>query len=333
MTTAPTRYRPRKFLDYVATELGMAVPQLMLASGLPRPLCSDPNPTLSAAQFFTVWETADRLVPGGITVDQARMAVRRSISPQTYAFSASPNVQTGFERLAIFKPLTGPIALYLSRDADTLKITVDSPDPTAPFPARIYGVEIVHLIELMRMATLHRIVPLAVSFPSTNDRLDDVSAFAGCKVDVGVELSITLSAEDADRPLHSANKDQWEAFEPLLRGELAALNRCQTHADRTRAALFELMPAGRASIEDVAARLGLSKRSLQRHLSQESSSFGTVLQSVRQDLATHYLTEDDLRIEEISHLLAFRDPNSFYRAFQSWTGMTPKSARAASRRS
>jgi AraC-like DNA-binding protein len=35
----------------------------------------------------------------------------------------------------------------------------------------------------------------------------------------------------------------------------------------------------------------------------------------------------ELSISEISHLLAYREPNSFFRAFQGWTGRTPQQVR------
>jgi len=41
----------------------------------------------------------------------------------------------------------------------------------------------------------------------------------------------------------------------------------------------------------------------------------------------NYLLRGELSVEEISHLLAYREPNSFYRAFRGWTGMTPVQAR------
>ena len=46
-------------------------------------------------------------------------------------------------------------------------------------------------------------------------------------------------------------------------------------------------------------------------------------------MALVYLREQKLSTEETSFLLAYRDPNSFYRAFSDWTGMTPAEARAA----
>ena len=73
----------------------------------------------------------------------------------------------------------------------------------------------------------------------------------------------------------------------------------------------------------------MSRRSLQRHLKDEGRSFGDVLEATRVELSRLYLARDDFSIEEISFLLAYRDPNSFYRAFHGWTGMTPAQARVS----
>ena len=52
-----------------------------------------------------------------------------------------------------------------------------------------------------------------------------------------------------------------------------------------------------------------------------------MLDTTRADLSMHYLRHGKMSVEEISFLLAYRDPNSFYRAFHGWTGMTPAEAR------
>ena len=96
-----------------------------------------------------------------------------------------------------------------------------------------------------------------------------------------------------------------------------------------RQCLQELLPSGRCGIEDVCERLLMSRRSLQRHLLSEGQNFRGILDQLRAEISQSYLAQDQLSIEEISYLLAYRDPNSFYRAFHSWTGMTPRQARQA----
>mgnify|MGYP001798135221 CR=1 FL=1 len=94
---------------------------------------------------------------------------------------------------------------------------------------------------------------------------------------------------------------------------------------------MRLLPTGAASADAVARAMGLSKRTLQRRLSESGVQFQTVLGETRRSLALEYLSMDDLRVDEISYLLAYRDSKSFYREFQGWTGMTTTQAREASR--
>jgi AraC-like DNA-binding protein len=120
----------------------------------------------------------------------------------------------------------------------------------------------------------------------------------------------------------------WRSFEPELRRRLAELDTEASIAERVRAALLELLPSGAASIGTVAARLGASVRTVQRRLHAEGQCFAGVLARTRTELAHHYLGSTALSAAEISFLLGFEDPNSFYRAFQSWTGTTPDQARS-----
>ena len=49
----------------------------------------------------------------------------------------------------------------------------------------------------------------------------------------------------------------------------------------------------------------------------------------REALARYYLASSSLSAAEISFLLGYDDPNSFYRAFHGWTGKTPDGVRSA----
>jgi AraC-like DNA-binding protein len=77
----------------------------------------------------------------------------------------------------------------------------------------------------------------------------------------------------------------------------------------------------------VAESLAVSKRTLQRRLTAEATSFQLLLNQTREGLALHYLSSSTLSNGEVSLLLGFDDANSFLRAFHQWTGVTPKSFR------
>jgi AraC-like DNA-binding protein len=73
----------------------------------------------------------------------------------------------------------------------------------------------------------------------------------------------------------------------------------------------------------------LSRRTLQRRIEAEATTFQQILDTTRTELATHYLEHTALSIAEVSFLLGFSEPNSFYRAFRGWTGTTPDNVRRA----
>lgn len=83
-----------------------------------------------------------------------------------------------------------------------------------------------------------------------------------------------------------------------------------------------------SSIEYVAKQLAMSKRTLQRKLSEENYNYQWVLKKVRQELADYYLQQTQLPIIEVSFLLGFQETNSFIRAYSSWTGTTPSQVRS-----
>ena len=79
----------------------------------------------------------------------------------------------------------------------------------------------------------------------------------------------------------------------------------------------------------VARELAMSTRTLQRRLKDEGTTFQDILGDTRESLARHYLSASDMPTSEISFLLGYDDPRSFYRAFNTWTGTTPQALRAA----
>ena len=81
-------------------------------------------------------------------------------------------------------------------------------------------------------------------------------------------------------------------------------------------------------LEDIAARLHLSPRSLHRRLAEEGANFRLIKDALRRDLALARLAKTDAAIATIAAELGYADPSAFYRAFVEWTGSAPSAYRA-----
>jgi AraC-like DNA-binding protein len=102
--------------------------------------------------------------------------------------------------------------------------------------------------------------------------------------------------------------------------------------ERTRRAIGGRLRGGDPSLEGVARELGMSERSLQRHLRDLGYTYNALADEVREATARLYLRQPDISLAEIGYLLGFADQSTFNRAFKRWTGCTPKQARAAAMR-
>jgi AraC-like DNA-binding protein len=93
---------------------------------------------------------------------------------------------------------------------------------------------------------------------------------------------------------------------------------------RVEVLLTSGLRAGDVSIDAVAGSLGMGRHTLFRKLRAEGVTFKQVLKELRHKLATHYLSERKLAVNETSYLLGFSDSTAFSRAYKRWTGHSPR---------
>ena len=98
----------------------------------------------------------------------------------------------------------------------------------------------------------------------------------------------------------------------------------------TRAAIRRALPGGGLTIDGLAGDMDISRRTLQRRLSEHGSSFKRMLQDVREEQSRRYLDDPRLAITEIALLLGYSDQASFSNAFKSWCGCAPSEYRQRS---
>ena len=88
-------------------------------------------------------------------------------------------------------------------------------------------------------------------------------------------------------------------------------------------ALQESVGAGLPSLNEVARRLCVSTRTLQRRLQEQGTSFRDELEQVRVEMAKNCLQAGDLSLADIANLLAYNDQSAFTHAFKRVTGVSP----------
>jgi len=93
---------------------------------------------------------------------------------------------------------------------------------------------------------------------------------------------------------------------------------------RVEALLTNLLHTGDVSIDAVAGKLGMGRHTLFRKLRAEGVTFKQVLNELRHKLATRYVCESKLAVNETAYLLGFSDPAAFSRAYKRWTGHSPR---------
>ncbi|MCH9693241.1 MAG: helix-turn-helix domain-containing protein [Gammaproteobacteria bacterium] len=87
--------------------------------------------------------------------------------------------------------------------------------------------------------------------------------------------------------------------------------------------LADLMARGEANADAACRALRLSRRTLQRRLKAEKTSFQKVLEEVRKELAVNYLSDARLKSIEIAMLLGYSNISTFTTAFKSWYDIPP----------
>ena len=316
----------RHLFDHRYAELfagvGVSLEELLRRAKLPPDLFRRKTISMTKEEYYRMIGALGSLMPD----DQAiiRMATwndMHTFSPPMFAAYCSNNTIACIERLARYKQLVGPMLFRSFVENNMFHIEIAGIDEQTPLPEFLVEMESAFLISLIRNATEKHICPLLMTMRHEvhNQCLLD---FWGCPVQVGHRNTIVLSMADAECRFVSENEDMWNFFEPELKRRLQEQESEDSMSTRVSNVLMELLPGGKCRIENVASKLCLSKRTMQRKLSEEGTTYQKQLNHTRKLLAINYLKDPTLRNDDIAFLLGYQDTNAFLRAFSGWTGLT-----------
>ncbi|MCG8367904.1 MAG: AraC family transcriptional regulator [Pseudanabaenales cyanobacterium] len=313
-------------------DLGVSPQDLLHQARLPLDLFSQPSSTLTTEEYFRYWQGLETLLSSdpAFPLRVAQSITVESFSPPMFACICSENLNQALKRLAQYKPLIGPLRLDVEETDHQTQVVLGELPGQLPLPQSLIAMELAFFVHLARLTTRAHIIPVAVQSTISIPAVTQFEAFFGVHLTRGELNAVAFSAADAQRPFLTSNAGMWSIFEPELQKRMKHLEIGSQFCDRVRACLMEILASGQSSMAEIAQKLAVSPRTLQRRLQEEGTSFQQELSNLRAELANYYLANTPYSSAEISFLLGYSDPSSFFRAFHFWTGKTPDVVREMS---
>lgn len=324
------KYNLDKGWQAILKDLNIPVQDVLRYAQLPLDLLLRKTPAVTADEYFRFWDGlahASKNEPA-LALRLAQTISANPIAPAAIAFLSSSNLNVALKRTAHYKPVTAPVRMNVEQNNRQTILTFAGLRPNDSLPKLFVAFELVFWVGLARMATREQITPEMVYGSVDLLKLDSYEAFLGTPIRHEEVNRLVFSAVDAQKPFLTVNHAMWTILEPAFNKRMEGLSQGASFRDRVRACLLEMIASGQYSLHYVASKLAISNRTLQRRLGEEGTTFQKVLDELREELARHYLSATDYTSAEISLLLGYEEPNSFFRAFRTWTGQTPEIVRA-----
>lgn len=140
------------------------------------------------------------------------------------------------------------------------------------------------------------------------------------------EYVLIFDSAYLDRPLPQANPLVKNAYEKECIKILERVKELNTTIEKI---LHEFLIHEKIipSFQTIARRLNMSPRTLRRRLTDEHSSYKSLIAGYLENKAIQLLCQSDFSIEKIAEELGYSSPSNFCHAFKKWTGRTPSSYR------
>lgn len=320
-----------------ARALGADPAALLGAAGLSPKSLEDVDARLPVAALFALWRHAPRLT--GVAhfgLRAAQLAPVGALDVADYAVRSCSTLREGLAKLLAYSRIHQTAATHAFEErGDVARVRwtlTASAEPAvlqqgAPF---VVGVTLARLRQASGVDLRPREVTLRAPAPA-----DDSEHRAFFRAAVlrwapdGAANQLVLERAALDLPILAADPGLARLIDRCARELLDKLPLPETFLGAVRRHLVESLRGGAPAAADIARRVGMSVRTLQRRLADEGTTFAALVDDARRELALGHLAAAQPTISEVAFLLGFSEASAFHRAFRRWTGQSPSEYRRA----
>jgi AraC-like DNA-binding protein len=327
----------RGLFDY-ATSRGANLESLARRSGIERPALEDPDNRVAMSAYAALMRAAKELCGDpafalhyGAQIDLSEFSVLGLL------FNSAESVVEGFRQvnrygsLVVDVDVPGSDRARFVRRAGKLWAVDMRVNPNAF--AELTEATFARFIAMTRRSPHgHGVLQVHVTHPAPAHAVEYDRVFHAPTTFGASWNAMQLDEEWLGRSAGRRTTYVFGIFHAHAEALLKQLEETKTTRGQVRNLLLPVLHTGRATIKDIAGRMGVSRQTLYRRLRIEGATFEQVLDGVRRDLALDYLSARKASVNETAYLVGFASPGAFSRAFKRWTGTTPRALKTKATR-
>jgi len=254
----------------------------------------------------------------------------RAIGLLFYLTGSAPTVAEALVNLARYSRTTNEaLVVEISRRKDEVILAIRHLQEFDELHRQFFELLALWFIRTLHKETNHDFTLLRVTFThARNADLREVHRLLRCPVEFAHAVdSWVLPQRAMDLPIVSGDSQLLRILTAHADDLLAERHSVTGLQGMVTNQLASLLPSGESRAAVVARQLGMSQRSLTRHLAEEGTTFAEILEQLRQRLAARYLADDRMSVQQTAWLLGYSEVGAFNHAYKRWTGTAPRRTR------
>ena len=141
------------------------------------------------------------------------------------------------------------------------------------------------------------------------------------------ENSVEFDRRLLDLPMKRHSPGLYQQLHTQAAKRLASLPNPERTSTSVKRLIDENLGRQLIDLPLIASLMGLNPRTLQRRLKDENVTFQSLHDNSRYRMACEQLAQQTQSVEDIAAMLGYSEPANFYRAFKTWSGLTPNEYR------
>ncbi|MFT7287252.1 MAG: AraC-like DNA-binding protein [Halieaceae bacterium] len=295
---------------------------------------SEPDPAhmIESRVHYALWERIARAEPEGFSLP---IRVGKSMQCDDYgafglAWKTALSLGRSFDRAARYGRVLTSVTQYDLEQSGSGTLFHLRREGERGLGLRLSNeASLASVVAISRQVCAGPFSPQTVFF--THAQPENVAAheaYFGCEVVFGADKdALLVNTADLDIPNRLGDASVSSFFQSHLEAELEKLPDDAGLERRVRIQISQQLSEGLPGLSEIAARLGMSGRTLQRRLAERGYVFQTLVDEARRELAQRLLRETQYPLAQIAFLTGFSEQSAFNRAFKRWAGQTPRSFR------